>query len=193
MSSRKRFKADINETSMKALFARKYQKCKQIDIIEREPVVKSVQAIPSELLPGAKETRQRDRAAYMKPENWIDDSKKPKLTKKEVLERERININKTLDECQSWSRAARSLSCAIKPVQKAVSLCIEDVEDRDGRTKIGNTQVRKNMSREFLETFFKEAESISKQRRPKKRPRTPTKIIPKLAAGLKPGTDQIIL
>lgn len=199
MLPRKKFRADITDKSIENSLSKGSKRKRKEANTEKRSANISVLSIPSQLLVDKINLKPRVRKPNVKPENWIKNQEEPKLSRAEVLKKERLNIEKSLDLCQNWSRAARSLSCAIKPnANQPLSLCIEDVEDREGLAPDGHLprQERKNLSKEFLETFFKRADEIlteTKASVPKKRPRTPARIIPRFAAGVKPGSDEIVL
>lgn len=193
----KKFKPDITEKSLENFLSRGIKRKRTATVTTDErPINTNIFSIPTHLLP-TKGLKPRVRKANLKPENWIMSKQEPKLSRTEVLEKEKLNIEKTLSVCQNWSRAARSLKSAIKPNDKGpLSLCVEDVEDRGDSSAATSRQERKNLSKEFLETFFKKAQEISKETETAaatKKPRNLTMIIPKFASGVKPGSDEIVL
>lgn len=206
MDHRRRFKADISNSYIHGMFARKKPIRKQaIGAIKENSSLakldKTVLSIPQELLPQSRKlTIQRDRE-IVKPSHWIAPSAKesslPERASKEVVfQTERESIGKRLESEQSWSRAAKSLSTAINPKTKECDNSDVEVDDEKSLKKA--KEERKNRSRQFLQAFFDKANLIAAELDKtkmidKKQSGRNASRPPKLAWGVEPGADEIIL
>lgn len=193
MESRRKFKAEISNKYVQEMFARKPNMSKQATV-EPGPSKKTVTSIPSEMLPKPKVLPRSEE--YNNPELWVKPEKAPTLSREQVLRLEKDAIKGRLPSQQGWSRAARSLSTAIEPSKKAHIRNLTDDDDdddclRNQRNRSKAIVERKNMSREFLESFFEKARSESKKR--KETSVHVVKKIPKLASGVEPGADELVL
>lgn len=171
MESRKRFKADISDKYIQAMFDKSRRKRKQRTIVNSDSKAKAttntVTSIPSDMLVQFKvPPRQRDIA---KPENWIV-SHENKPSRSEVLKAEKDRISDFVKNQQGWSNAARNVKVATSKPQSNPTRrpLVPDEENDDeffGQTsnpvKNSIQIVRKNHSREFLQSFFKRASLVS--------------------------------
>lgn len=174
MDSRKRFKSEISDKYVKEMFDKGRRKRKQKAIVESDkPSIKSVTSVPSSYLASHKQSlvpRKRDIA---KPENWVMP-KESKPSRSEILKAEKDNIKSRLNEEQSWRRAAKNLNMAINEPQSSSSCrpYIPDEHDDGDKSSPRSNQpdrdstrlVRKNHSKEFLQTFFKRASLIAAEK-----------------------------
>lgn len=195
MESRRRFKAEISNKYVQKMFSRKTKILKQANPTTVEPGPSTVTSIPTEMLPQRKPLpRSED---YYNPQRWIKPEKAPTLSREEVFKIEKDTIKGKLPLQHGWSRAARSLSTAMEPPKKSHIRNLPD-DDYDADEHLGNQGnrsdaiiERKNMSKEFLESFFERARSVSKKR--KKTSVQVVRKIPKLATGIEPGADELVL
>lgn len=173
MESRKRFKADISDKYIQAMFDKSRRKRKQRTIVNSDPKVPTtsvIQSIPSEMLVQSKiPPRKRDIA---KPENWIV-SHENKPSRSEVFKAEKCNINIMVKNQQGWRLSAKKLESALSKSQSNPTCrpFVPDEENGDDfsgpsshPSKNSAQIVRKNHSREFLQSFFKRASLISAEK-----------------------------
>lgn len=208
MNSRKRFKADISTQYAQDIVKRRLPnfKFKQVprededkDIADpQQPVISTIRYLPPEMLP-QKKPKERNRE-YDKPEHWVVPEKPPKPSRDEVFKVERDNIAKRIKQQRCWSRAANQLDKAMTELQPSEAQDRDEVIDRVvldcGPQNLTNvSKKRKNYSREFLQTFFNKARTLSAESEIGKRnvKTVNVKKIPKLASGIKPGADEIVL
>lgn len=201
MDSRRKFKADISNKIVQKRFAKKPSMAKQADAttsVESKPSNKTVTSIPADMLPKLK-TPLRAEKEHSNSELWAKPDKGPALSREEVLKVEKASIKEKLVYQRDWSRAARSLSTAMDQPKK--SSYISDPFDDDEDDNRGNRRhrpdqnciERKNLSKEFLQSFFETAKSVSKKRKLSITKGCGVRKIPKLASGIEPGADELIL
>lgn len=200
MDSRRKFKSDISNKIVQRRFAKKPSMAKQADTttsVESRPINKTITSIPADMLPKLKKPPQAEKE-HSNSELWAKPDKAPALSRKEVLKVEEASIREKLVYQRNWSHAARSLSTAMDQPKKSsyISDPFDDEDDDRGNRRHRPDQdciERKNLSREFLQSFFETAKSVSKKRKLSLTKGCGVRKIPKLASGIEPGADELIL
>lgn len=173
MDSRKRFKSNISDEYVRKMFDKSHRKRKQNLKVATDdsPLSNSstIMSIPSKLLVTNKLAQTSRKRSIAKPENWLPPKESITPSRSDVMKVEKDNITKKLKEQQGWRRAARSLNVAINKPKSALvhRPIIPDEDDDDNfsrRSDLPTTDqgyiVRKNHSKEFLDSFFKKASLI---------------------------------
>lgn len=188
MESRKRFRAEVSQEVIKKMFVKRRPAKEEKSTVESGTSENTVTSIPVEMLPKFKSIPSKKR-------EYITKTEAPALSRAEVFNIERQNIKEKLDMQIKWSRAHKSLNSAFKPKQELIHAPVspDDEEDTFGGSCNPSDIPRKreNRSKEFLQSFFKEAKSLKNEFESKKRKKSPK--IPKLLSGVEPGTEEIVL
>lgn len=174
MEFRKRFRADISDSYIQSKFSRKKPK-KEKPEVNDGPEFKTVQYIPSDMLPAPKlQTRE--------PRTYDTKTKGVKLTREQVFMIEKANMKKRLEKRIDCGRGARMLEIGFKPKKQDKPLDVEDSQ------LVKTIQAkRKNYSREYLDTFRQRAADLMKGSTSLETAHSNPKL------DVKPGADEIVL
>lgn len=194
MEQKRRFKADISNTYIQGVFSRKkpIQKSRSKDKSALQNIDKTVFNLPTNLLPATKkwDKQPKDRE-YKKPDHWkINPYEDGKAPKDEVLKAEWHSIEKRIKGEHGWSRAVRSLS-TVRNLNNS-----DNVDDSDYQQVYAKAyRDAKNRPREFLRTFMDNVDTKTELGgdEDEKQSNKCTARVPKIANGVEPGTDEIIL
>lgn len=173
MESRKRFRADISDSYIQSKFSRKKFKTVRFEVNDG-PEFKTVQYIPSDMLPAPK-------LQAREPRTYDAKTKGAKLTREQVFMIEKVNMKKKLEKRVDCGRGARML-VGIKPKEQDKPLDVDDSE------LVKTIQAkRKNYSREYLDTFRQRAADLMKGNTSQETAHRNPKL------DVKPGADEIVL
>lgn len=204
MDIRRRFKADISDNHLEALFSKKKPVKKRKMTFEQSNDKKNDDTmfhIPAKLLPRTKKWDSKTKSReYKHPSHWVVEEPRilDKSMRKDILKKEEENINTIIARELGYSRGAKSLT-NVRNKDISNEPTTIDPELADVQTIAKARERRHNASKKFLKSFFDKANLIASEMTEKKMiEKKKCKIsaltrVPKLASGVEPSADEIIL
>lgn len=180
---RKRFRADISNSSLESILHRKKQRRKTDSHYQQQPAAPVEPEDPAVILAKSicrdrvppRQPKKRPPKEIAKPEHWIKPPVEAKLSREVIYAQEKDNINIQIAKQQNWSRAARHLSLANNQqnsqAEDSGSGNPEDEDEAAQLHKMSTARLhRNNRSRDFLQSFFARAGEIQAEKRKHKVP-----------------------